>query len=173
MLRPRDPRLGPCARPTDETCAASEDGTQFFVIFRVATPKTQWRLQHCPELYSAAQKCHVPSIRDFPGIAQMCIYARDGVYQRALPTAAVPLTSNASTLFDTRVNQAARPLLRALSLHARRRAPRQACLANKLLALSWSPVTVGPLSPRRQFHCLPRHRRATGRQRVNGGQLQR
>lgn len=33
-----------CPRPIDETCAASEDGAQFFVVRRVAVPKTQWQL---------------------------------------------------------------------------------------------------------------------------------
>lgn len=65
-LRPRDPRLGPCPRPIDETCATSENGRQLFVICRVVTPKTQWQPQHCPEPFGAAQKCHIPTTRGGP-----------------------------------------------------------------------------------------------------------
>lgn len=142
-------------------------------LFRVAIPKTQWQLQRCPGLYSAAQNAifHPPGAT--LGYRKCVCTPVIWCTSDALPSAALPLTSSASTLHNSRVNPAVRPLLRALSPHARRRDLRQACLAKKLLALSWSPVTVGPLSPRRQSHCLSRHRKAPGRQRVNGGQLQR
>lgn len=162
-LRPQDPYLGPCPRPIDETCATSENGTQLFVICRVVTPKTQWQLQHCPEPFGAALKCHIPTTRGFPGTIQVCTSV---MYRHAPQAVALALTSSALLTTECEPGGVA-PF--ACFISTCQSASSSTGLPSK--HSSWCPVTVGPLGFRRRAHCQPR--RATGRQRVNGGQLQR